>query len=123
MNHLQYFNDLDDLEDIIESIFEESDDSDTYNGDDIANEHIALFSEKEQSDIIESSLEMMYEYINDNPRAISLPTFHEDMIDTIFELILISSNRPSRLLISPRPITLMVKIPSHKVLSTRTPCW
>ena len=93
MNHLQYFNDLDDLEDIIESIFEESDDSDTYNGDDIANEHIALFSEKEQSDIIESSLEMMYEYINDNPRAISLPTFHEDMIDTIFELILISSNR------------------------------
>jgi len=95
MNHLQYFNDLDDLEDIIESIFEESDDSDTYNGDDIANEHIALFAEKEQSDIIESSLEMMYEYINDNPRAISLPTFHEDMIDTIFELILIQCEQYS----------------------------
>jgi len=44
---------------------------------------------KDETDLVEICLELMYEYINENPTAISDPDFEEDLICDIKELVVI----------------------------------
>ena len=69
------FGDLDDLEDILDDI-EPSEDI-------IEN----VFSEEEETDIVESCVQLMYDYIEENPTAISEPEFHNTMIENIKEVM------------------------------------
>ena len=71
------FGDLDDLEDILDDI-EPSEDI-------IEN----VFSEEEETDIVESCVQLMYDYIEENPTAISEPEFHNTMIENIKEVMTI----------------------------------
>jgi len=45
-----------------------------------------FFLEKEASDCIETCLQLMYEFVNDNPTAICEPDFYETMIENVKEL-------------------------------------
>jgi putative phage-type endonuclease len=65
--------DLDDLEDILDDIFPE--------------DETPSFSENEETDIINSCMQLMSDYIDANPFAISEPDFHETMIENVKELI------------------------------------
>jgi len=67
--------DLDDLEDILEDICIDDNEEDTF------------FSIEEETDIIETCIELMTEYIDENPTAITEPDFHETFIEDIKELV------------------------------------
>ena len=65
--------DLEELEDILDDIIPE--------------EEKAIFSTEEETDIVNTSIELMSDYIDENPAAISEPEFHESMIENVKELL------------------------------------
>ena len=64
-----YFNELDELHDILDSIIFEDEPN--------------IFTEEYALELIESALYLMEEYINDNPSAISEPDFNMYLIKII----------------------------------------
>ena len=55
--------------------------------DDDPDDQVIFFeSEENESAFIETCLQLMYDYVDDNPSAISEPDFEENMIDNIKEL-------------------------------------
>lgn len=68
--------DLDELTDILDDLIFED-----------AEESAALFSEEEETDIINTTIQLMSEYIDENPTAISEPDFHETMIENVKDLL------------------------------------
>jgi putative phage-type endonuclease len=89
---------LEDLLDITDEIvvsedekiysFDEEDDN---NDDNINDENLPLlFSEENECEIVESSLQLMCDYIDNDPTAICEPYFHENMIDAVLELMMTS---------------------------------
>ena len=66
---------LEDLEDILDDI----------TGTDDANEN--FFSTEEETDIIDTCVQLMSDYIDENPSAISEPDFHESMLESIKEVM------------------------------------
>ena len=72
------FNDLEELEDILYSIDVEDDYDTPYN-----------FTEEEECDIIECIMQLMYDFIDDNPCEISEPDFHYNIIDSVKDLFYI----------------------------------
>jgi putative phage-type endonuclease len=69
-----YLNDLDSLTDIIDSLVIPQTDNDTFSGE-------------EQVDIIGTIMQLMYDYVLENPTHIQNATFHNDMMDSIEDLI------------------------------------
>ena len=70
-------NELEELEDILDSIIaEDEDDSKLLESDD-------------EVDCVETCMQLMSDYIDENPTAISEPDFHEEMVENIKELFLI----------------------------------
>jgi len=68
--------DLDDLEDILDDILPKEDE----------NEDAFYFNEKEECEVIETIMMLMYDYIQENPTEIAEPDFHESMIENVKEL-------------------------------------
>ena len=67
--------DLDELEDILDSLVPEGEEEEPF-----------YFNEEEESDIIENVMQLMYEYVEENPRDVSEPDFHDAMIESVKEL-------------------------------------
>ena len=63
-----YFNDLDELEDILDSIIPE---------------HKTVFSEEESLDMTNNIMELLYDYIDANPTSIAEPDFQSTMVDIV----------------------------------------
>ena len=53
-------------------------------------ENVSLFSSDEEVDIINTTIKLMIDYVDENPRAISEPDFQNDMIESIKELLLMN---------------------------------
>lgn len=87
--NINYLDDLSDLEDVIDDVDEdwnpesESDDDDI--DDDLSS--TASLTPSDEMEIVESTVEDMYEYIEDNPNAICDPDFHDIMTDYIQDLL------------------------------------
>ena len=71
---MNYINDLEELEDILDSLIPE--------------EEPSIFTEEYSMELIETALQMMYEYMNENPSAITeedfLETFQEDIQELFY---------------------------------------
>ena len=67
--------DLDELEDILDSLVPEGEEEEPF-----------YFNEEEECDIIENVMQLMNEYVEENPCDVSEPDFHDAMIDSIKEL-------------------------------------
>ena len=67
--------DLDDLEDILDSLVPEGEEEEPF-----------YFNEEEECDIIENVMQLMNEYVEENPCDVSEPDFHDAMIESIKEL-------------------------------------
>jgi putative phage-type endonuclease len=50
-------------------------------------EDVSLICAKEEEDIINTAMMLMYDYIDENPSAISEPDFHDTMIENIKEVL------------------------------------
>ena len=74
MSHV-YLNDLEFLEDILNSIVFEDEPS--------------IFTEEHAVELVQTALHLMDEYIISNPNAISEPTFHDDLLEDIKEIFYI----------------------------------
>ena len=79
-----YLSDLDELEDVLYSVGEEID-------QDQEEEQIQIFNEKEECELIETMIQLMYDYVDENPTEISEPDFHESMMENVRDLILSGS--------------------------------
>jgi putative phage-type endonuclease len=75
MTSFIYINDLEELNDIIDSL-------------EIDNEE-SIFNEKDTLDLVESALYLMEKYIEENPSAVSEPDFQECFLEEIKELFYI----------------------------------
>jgi putative phage-type endonuclease len=71
----QYINELQELEDILDTIVFEDEPS--------------IFDEDNTIELIETALHLMEEYVIDNPTAISEPNFHEDLLEEINDIFYI----------------------------------
>jgi putative phage-type endonuclease len=69
------FGDLEDLDDVLDEI----------NPDESINSNI--LTSEEESDIIDSCIQLMSDFINENPTIISEPDFQETMIESVKELL------------------------------------
>ena len=67
--------DLDELEDILDLIVVAGEEEEPF-----------YFDEKEEYDIIENVMQLMYEYVEENPCDVSEPDFHDAMVESIKEL-------------------------------------
>ena len=80
--------DLEELENIIDDIVveleEENYDSDDGDDTDSTEDLKSLFDTDE---VINDCLQIMHDYVNDNPNAISDPNFRQNMIDHTTEII------------------------------------
>jgi putative phage-type endonuclease len=74
--NITYINELEELENIIDNIIPEED-------------PLFFIEEENTIDFIESALELMDIYIEENPTAVSEPDFHECFVDSIKELFFI----------------------------------
>lgn len=70
-------NELEELEDILESIVAEDEDDPK------------LLESDDEVECVETCMQLMSDYIDENPTAISEPDFHEEMVENIKELFLI----------------------------------
>ena len=68
-----FFNDLDHLQDVLHEVN--------------APEEDEFVPDEEKIEFIETILHVMEDYINDNPRAITEPSFHDDFVENIAELM------------------------------------
>jgi len=75
INELQESNDLEELEDILNTLVFEDEPS--------------IFDEDNTIELIETALHLMEEYVIDNPSAISEPDFHEDLLEEIKDIFYI----------------------------------
>jgi len=86
-----YLDDLSDLEDVLGEVDEDWDKdfkSDTdYDLDDDDLSSTASLTPSDEMEIVESTVEDMYEYIEDNPNAICEPDFHDIMTEYIQDLL------------------------------------
>jgi len=83
MDLLTYLSDLDDLTNIIDSLeISPTDTVDTFNAD-------------EQIDMIGTIMQLMYDYVLENPEHIQNPSFHNDMMESIEELLRLSIENDS----------------------------
>ena len=71
----QYINELEEMEDILNTLVFEDEPS--------------IFDEDNTIELIESALHLMEEYVIDNPSAISEPDFHEDLLEEIKDIFYI----------------------------------
>ena len=69
-----YLDDLDSLTNIIDLLVISPTENETYNAE-------------EQVDMIGTIMQLMYDYVLENPSHIQNPTFHEDMMESVEELI------------------------------------
>lgn len=69
------FGDLEDLEDILNEIIPDE------------NEVESTLSVDEEIDIINTAMQLMTDYIDENPCAVTEPDFHEIMIENVKELL------------------------------------
>ena len=86
--NFHYLDDLSDLEDVLDEIDEDWDnesESDDENDDDLLS--CASLTPSDEMEIVESTVEDMYEYIEDNPTAICDPDFHDVMTEYIQDLL------------------------------------
>jgi putative phage-type endonuclease len=93
---------MDDLESLVDELDDLQADSDSelesnYQNDD-SEKSYSLFDENGAQDFIENTLLLMEEFVKDNPKLISEPTFHENFEYEIKELIL-----PSLDALKPKP--------------------
>ena len=86
-----YLDDLSDLEDVLGEVDEDwdndfkSDTDDDLDDDDLSS--TASLTPSDEMEIVESTVEDMYEYIEDNPNAICEPDFHDIMTEYIQDLL------------------------------------
>ena len=70
-----YFDDLDDLEDILDSISYDE-------------ETISVFTDEEEVEIVNTFMELLYIYIDENPTAYAEPDFYCTIVDEVLEFFL-----------------------------------
>ncbi len=75
IHELQESNDLEELEDILNTLVFEDEPS--------------IFDENNAIELMETALHLMEEYVIDNPTAISEPDFHEDLLEEITDIFYI----------------------------------
>ena len=75
IHELQESNDLEELEDILNTLVFEDEPS--------------IFDENNTIELMETALHLMEEYVIDNPTAISEPDFHEDLLEEIKDIFYI----------------------------------
>ena len=78
-----FLSDLQDLTDILDDIYEDEKEKEK------EKEQPCYFSIEEETECIETCIQLMCEFIDDNPTAISDPDFHEIMIEFVKELLFI----------------------------------
>ena len=85
---IYYLEDLEDLEDVLDDIeastIEEDDEEDQEDQED----HL-FQDETSETDFIESCIQTMYDFVNENPTVISEPDFEEQLLENVKELFLI----------------------------------
>lgn len=87
--NIHYLDDLSDLEDVLDEVDEDWDNdstNDSDNEDDDLSSCVSL-TPSDEMEIVESTVEDMYEYIEDNPNAICEPDFHESLTEYIQDLL------------------------------------
>lgn len=90
--HINYLDDLSDLEDVFGDVDEDWDNelsNETDDDDDDDDDLLSCmsFTSSDEMEIVESTLEDMYEYIEDNPNAICDPDFHDVITEYIQDLL------------------------------------
>jgi putative phage-type endonuclease len=75
INELQESNDLEELEDILNTL--------------VFEDEPTIFDESNTIELMETALHLMEEYVIDNPSAISDPDFHEDLLEEIKDIFYI----------------------------------
>ena len=70
-------NELEELEDILDTIVADDE------------EEPKLLESDDEVECVETCMQLMYDYIDENPTAISDPDFHEEMVENVKELFLI----------------------------------
>ena len=73
LNNITYINDLEDLVNIIDTI--------------VYSEESIIFTENNAIDLLETALQLMEEYMNNNPTVISEPDFKEILLDEIKDIM------------------------------------
>ena len=86
--HTNYLDDLSDLEDVLDEVDEDWDNDSTNESDtDDDLSSTASLTPSDEMEIVESTVEDMYEYIEDNPTAICDSDFHESLTEYIQDLL------------------------------------
>ena len=87
--NFHYLDDLSDLEDVLDEVDEYWDDDSASDDDDLEDDLLSTVSltPSDEMEIVESTVEDMYEYIEDNPNAICDPDFHESLTEYIQDLL------------------------------------
>ena len=90
--NINYLDDLSDLEDVLDEVDEDWNNdsinqSDTEDDEDDELSSTISLTPSDEMEIVESTVEDMYEYIEDNPNAICDPDFHESLTEYIQDLL------------------------------------
>lgn len=87
--NFHYLDDLSDLEDVLDEVDEDWDHDSASDDDDLEDDLSSTVSltPSDEMEIVESTVEDMYEYIEDNPNAICDPDFHESLTEYIQDLL------------------------------------
>ena len=84
-NTFTYLDDMDELEDVL---YEVEPDEEESSESEVSVEPL-FETEKEETDFVNSMIQLMVDFVNENPTLISEPDFHEDMLETLKEVFLI----------------------------------
>ena len=83
---IYYLEDLEDLEDVLDDI--EASEEDEHNEEEDQEDHL-FQDETSETDFVESCIQIMYDFVNENPTVISEPDFEEQLLENVKELFLI----------------------------------
>lgn len=85
-NIFTYLDDMDDLDDVLDEV--EPDEPEDNQETEVSVEPL-FETEKEETDFVNSMIQLMVDFVSENPTLIAEPDFHEDMMETLKEVFLI----------------------------------
>lgn len=85
-NIFTYLDDMDDLDDVLDEV--EPDEQEDTEETEVSVEPL-FETEKEETDFVNSMIQLMVDFVSENPSLIAEPDFHEDMLETLKEVFLI----------------------------------
>lgn len=86
-NIVTYLDEMDDLEDVLDEI--EPDQESASENDERESVDPLFETESEETDFVNSAIQLMVDFVNQNPTLISEPDFHEEMLENVKEIFVI----------------------------------